>query len=95
LDELSGYFTQHALPGGYRNSDGSFNNVGKNANFWSSSANGSENAWNRNLNYNNGEVNRNNWNRTNGYSVRCLQDLKVFVSRPVSLLATDSVCFFD
>ena len=32
------------------------------------------NAWNRNLNYNNDGVNRNNWNRRNGFSVRCLQN---------------------
>jgi uncharacterized protein (TIGR02145 family) len=63
-----------ALPGGYRNyNNGSFNNAGKNGNWWSSTPNESENAWKRNLNYNNGKVNRNNNNRTNGYSVRCLK----------------------
>jgi uncharacterized protein (TIGR02145 family) len=64
----------NALPGGYRYSDGSFNNVGKNAYFWSSSAKGSEHAWFRELFYFSVEVFRYSWYRTNAYSVRCLQD---------------------
>jgi uncharacterized protein (TIGR02145 family) len=72
-DKHSDYF--NALPAGNRNNnDGSFNNLGTYANFWSSLPNESENAWNRNLNYNNGKVNRNNNNRTNGFSVRCSKD---------------------
>jgi uncharacterized protein (TIGR02145 family) len=63
------------LPAGYRNNDGSnFNNRGTNAWFWSSSANSPTNAWNREFNYNNGNVNRNNNNRSNGFSVRCIRD---------------------
>jgi len=64
----------NALPGGYRNNNGNFNNLTNNANFWSSSEYSSTNAWNRNLNYNNANVNRNNNNKTNGFSARCLQD---------------------
>jgi uncharacterized protein (TIGR02145 family) len=64
----------NALPGGYRYGGGSFLSVGRNALFWSSSADGSEGAWNRYLRYNDGEVHRRGWNRTDGYSVRCLQD---------------------
>ena len=67
-----------ALPGGYRNNNGNFNNMGNNANFWSSTENNSNNAWNRKLNYNNSEVNRNNNNKENGFSVRCLRNLKSF-----------------
>jgi uncharacterized protein (TIGR02145 family) len=63
-----------AGPGGLRNNDGNFNNLGNNGYWWSSSSSGS-NAWNRNLNYNNGNINRNNNNRTYGFSVRCLRDL--------------------
>jgi RNA-directed DNA polymerase len=37
------------LPGGYRNTNGNFNNIGNNGNFWSSSENSTTNAWNRNL----------------------------------------------
>ncbi|HHB78399.1 MAG TPA: hypothetical protein ENK85_04115 [Saprospiraceae bacterium] len=61
------------LPGGYRNTNGSFYNQGNNANLWSSTENGS-NAWNRNLNYNNTDVNRNNNNKGYGFSVRCVRD---------------------
>ncbi|MCF8233562.1 MAG: hypothetical protein K9G67_00065 [Bacteroidales bacterium] len=70
-----------ALPGGNRNNNGNFNNIEKNANFWSSTENGT-NAWNRNLNYNNDEVNRNNNNQENGFSVRCLKNWKQFIIRP-------------
>ena len=61
-----------ALPAG--NYNGSYNNSGNNANFWSSTEASSGNAWNRNLNYNNASVNRNSNNKSNGYSVRCLRD---------------------
>jgi len=64
-----------ALPGGYRNNNGNFNNIGNYANFWSSTENNSNNAWNRNVNYNNSEVNRNNNNKKNGFSIRCIRDL--------------------
>ena len=68
--------TAGALPGGNRNNNGSFNNLGNNANFWSSTENSSSNAWNRNLNYNNADVNRNNNNKENGFSLRCTKDWK-------------------
>jgi uncharacterized protein (TIGR02145 family) len=64
-----------ALPGGYRNTNGNFNNLGNNGNWWSATENSSTNAWNRNLNYDNGNVNRNNNNKVNGFSVRCVRDL--------------------
>jgi len=63
-----------ALPGGYRNNNGNFNNLGNNANFWSATENNTNNAWNRNLNYNNSDVNRNNNNKQNGFSVRLVRD---------------------
>lgn len=63
------------LPGGNRNNNGTFNNVGNNGNWWSSTENNTTNAWYRNLNYNNGNINRNNNNKQNGFSVRCLRDL--------------------
>jgi len=63
------------LPGGYRNTNGAFNNTGNNGNLWSSSENSTTNAWNRNLNYNNANVNRNNNDKGYGFSVRCLRDL--------------------
>ena len=66
-----------AFPAGYRNNNnGNYNNMGNNGYFWSSSENNSNNAWNRKLKYNNSNVNRNNNNKQNGFSVRCLGDLK-------------------
>lgn len=65
------------LPGGYRNNNnGNFNNLGNNGNFWSATENNTNNVWKRKLNYNNTQVNRNNNNKQNGFSVRCLRDLE-------------------
>ena len=63
-----------ALPAGYRNTNGNFNNMGNNTNFWSATENNSNNAWNRNLNYNNSDINRNNNNKSYGFAVRCVRD---------------------
>ncbi|MBL7046507.1 MAG: hypothetical protein ISR95_02565 [Candidatus Marinimicrobia bacterium] len=77
-----------ALPGGYRNNNnGNYNNLGNNGYFWSSSENNNNNAWNRKLNYNNSDVNRNNNNKKNGRSIRCVRDL----IQSVSSLST--ICF--
>ena len=65
-----------ALPGGYRNNNGNFNNMGYNGYWWSATESGATNAWNRKLNYNNSQVNRNNNNKQNGFSVRCVRDSK-------------------
>jgi retron-type reverse transcriptase len=62
-----------ALPGGNGNSNGNFNNVGNNGNWWSATENNANNAYNRNMNYNNENVNYNNNNKNNLFSVRCLQ----------------------
>jgi len=67
---ISGYFRA----AGNWNS-GTFNNRPNNGNFWTSFQNDASNAWNRNLNYNNATLNRNNNNKTNGFSVRCVKDL--------------------
>ena len=61
------------MPGGNRNSDG-FNNAGNNGNWWTSEENDSGNAYNRNMNYNNDNVNENNNDKSNGRSVRCVED---------------------
>lgn len=61
------------LLAGYRNTDGSFNNRGTNANIWSSLESGT-NAWRRNLNSGNATVNRNANNKLYGFSVRCIKD---------------------
>jgi len=85
-----------ALPGGYRNNNGNFNNLGNNANFWSSTENNSNNAWNRKLNYNNANVNRNNNNKQNGFSVfsnRFIY-LDFRLDRSWSVSPLDATCIF-
>src|SRR5450759_1177427 len=44
------------LPGGYRNNDGSFNNVGNFGYWWSSTELNTTDAWYRNLYYNGGNI---------------------------------------
>lgn len=68
------------LLAGNRNTNGSFNNLTTNGNFWTSLQSGA-NAWNRNLNSGNATVNRNTNDKLNGFSVRCLKDWKT-VSSP-------------
>jgi uncharacterized protein (TIGR02145 family) len=63
-----------ALPGGGRFSDGSFYYLTYYAYFWSSSQLDAPSAWLRNLLYRHEDVNRNDFNETNGFSCRCLQD---------------------
>jgi uncharacterized protein (TIGR02145 family) len=70
-DNTSGFT---ALPGGYRNNDGSFHSISYNAFFWSATENGSSNAWYRFLYEFIGNVSRINSNRSVGASVRCLRD---------------------
>ena len=62
------------LPGGYRNSGGSFNSISINAVFWSASELGSINAWYRILFSNYGIVARDGTSESVGASVRCLKN---------------------
>jgi uncharacterized protein (TIGR02145 family) len=63
-----------ALPGGYRDSDGSFYLLTYYAYFWSSSQYDATYAWYRGLNYNYEFVGRYYYDKTLGFSCRCLQD---------------------
>lgn len=62
------------LPGGYRNFDGMFYDIGYYGFWWSSSVNEAPYAWFRMLDYNYGNVGRYSNFKTNGFSVRCLRD---------------------
>jgi uncharacterized protein (TIGR02145 family) len=63
------------LPTGRRNSDGSiFENHGKTAIFWSSSAASGTNAWRRSYYFSNATVNRTHYSRSYGFSVRCIRN---------------------
>ena len=70
-DNSSGFAS---LPGGGRGSNGAFGDVGTNGNWWSSTVVGSTEAFIRNLNSGNGNVSRNPYTKTYGFSVRCLRD---------------------
>ena len=63
-----------ALPGGYRNNDGSFNYINILAYFWSNTEHDSSLAWFRYLNENSGNVIRYYNNKSFGGAVRCLRD---------------------
>lgn len=62
------------LPGGYRDDNGPFHNVGAGGYWWSSSENEPDDAWFRFLGYGSGGVYRGNDNEKGGFSVRCLGD---------------------
>ncbi|MCX6278555.1 MAG: fibrobacter succinogenes major paralogous domain-containing protein [Bacteroidetes bacterium] len=62
-----------ALPAGRRYTSGTFNNVGIYG-YWWSSIGSSIYAMLRLMYYNNGEVGSTAYNKSNGYSVRCLRD---------------------
>lgn len=72
-----------ALPAG--NYNGSFNDLGSNANFWTSSENGSNNAYNRNFNTG-ASMNSNNNNKNNQYSVRLVKDNGVVAGTPATII---------
>jgi len=62
------------LPGGYRNSSGTFTNFGNVGYWWSSTEGDTSSAWYRYLVYGTGNVYRYNYNKHFGFSVRCLRD---------------------
>ena len=62
------------LPGGFRDYDGTFYYIGNYGFWWSSTQNGTTDAWFRFLNYNDGNAYRVSLNKKNGFSVRCLRD---------------------
>ena len=67
----SGFTT---IPGGYRDEDGTFNDVGKDGGWWSATETSTAQAKDRFIYYNNSNVIRGNYSKKNGFSVRCLKD---------------------
>ena len=63
-----------AVPGGFRNFDGSFDGILNFTFFWSSTEINNSLAWYRNLDYNYSDAFRNSTNGSVGASVRCLKD---------------------
>lgn len=71
-DNSSGFT---ALPGGTRNRGGTFNAIGNNAHWWSSTENNAEMAWARGMFSNTNGVSRNfGLFKSFGFSVRCVKD---------------------
>lgn len=63
-----------ALPGGYRSSNGGFSGIRLNGYWWSSTEFGTSVAWSRGLDYGDSSVNRYDYDKSMGFSVRCLRD---------------------
>jgi uncharacterized protein (TIGR02145 family) len=63
-----------ALPGGYRDANGTFANLGGYGYWWSSTESSSAGAWRRSMYCDYGNVGRSNRHKTYGFSVRCLRD---------------------
>lgn len=63
-----------ALPAGYRNDDGYYHGEGYSANFWSSTEHGSNLAYLMILYYYYGNASLVNYDKYDGYSVRCVKD---------------------
>jgi uncharacterized protein (TIGR02145 family) len=62
------------LPGGLRDYYGAFDLIGEDGCWWSSTEGGTISAWNRCLNYSNGDVGRGYGSNARGLSVRCIKD---------------------
>ncbi|MFO7891378.1 MAG: FISUMP domain-containing protein [bacterium] len=64
-----------AFPGGYRDDDdGTFSDVGSNAYFWSATEGSTNTAWGRYLYYGISSIDRSNYNKPYGFSVRLVKD---------------------
>jgi uncharacterized protein (TIGR02145 family) len=63
-----------ALPGGRRYSNGLFDNAGNNGRWWTATEYDSYDAYHRDMYYNNDGVNEYRNLKSNGFSVRCLED---------------------
>jgi uncharacterized protein (TIGR02145 family) len=64
----------HALPKGMYGVNGSFNNIGKNAYWWSSSEHGVSSAWGREIGFNEPSLFAGHGDKRDGLSVRCIKD---------------------
>ena len=63
-----------ALPGGFRDADGTYGYVGSFTSFWSTTGYDADGAWLRGLHAGRGEILRDVYPRKNGFSVRCIKD---------------------
>lgn len=63
-----------ALPGGCRDYSGNFANLGSFGPWWSSSEYNTYNGWYRSMYYGSGNVDRNYFEKSFGFSIRCIKD---------------------
>jgi uncharacterized protein (TIGR02145 family) len=63
-----------ALPGGSRFTDGSFYDAGYNGYWWMATEGGSEGAYGRDMDYDDDDVDEDNYDKGDGFSVRCRGD---------------------
>jgi len=63
-----------ALPGGYRDFAGSFDNVGYGGTWWTATGTNYGDAYSRDMRYGNDYVGEDDDIKNNGFSVRCIQD---------------------
>lgn len=64
----------HALPKGMYGVNGSFNNIGKNAYWWSSTEHGVSSAWGREIGFNEPALFAGHGDKRDGLSIRCIKD---------------------
>jgi uncharacterized protein (TIGR02145 family) len=63
-----------ALPGGFRQNDGSFSSFGSGGFWWSSTDFDGVNSWSRYLIWNGSNITRGHYEKRVGFSVRCIKD---------------------
>ncbi|MBN2347350.1 MAG: fibrobacter succinogenes major paralogous domain-containing protein [Bacteroidales bacterium] len=63
-----------ALPGGSRAFNGTYSLIGYSGIWWSATEDDASYAWTRNMNSDNSDAYRSNYNKKSGYSIRCLKD---------------------
>ena len=77
-DNVSGNGTDDfgfsALPGGTRGSGSSFDNAGYYGNWWAATEDGAGNAYYRGMIYGIDVVGEDDYDKSNGFSVRCVAD---------------------
>jgi uncharacterized protein (TIGR02145 family) len=62
------------LPGGGREDDGDFDDIGEDGYWWSSTEDSTDDAWFRGMEHNKSELGRDESSKADGFSVRCLRD---------------------
>jgi uncharacterized protein (TIGR02145 family) len=65
-----------ALPSGYRFSDGSFHNAGDYGGWWTATEDGGSIAYGRGMDYDGDDVYEYYYYKSNGLSVRCVEDVR-------------------